>query len=488
MSEIATYSNFDVLSEFRSQLSKQGQSNYTNLYAKALLVLERFNTFCELRPADFTQEMLSEFIGWLFYENYSVGTVHSYLKAISAMYNKMIGNGRKSAYAPITTALKEISELPKDISTTASNTVVTPKIQALIEGFNDKSEDAVLGRDMLLLAIACGGLTFGQIAVYQKTDYRGNSTLIQNIVDRYSKPRHKYLFPLNQSERTPMQLERHIAQLISQAIAPYGLHLAADPRNTAAELWALAAYEHCGSLRKAASCAPVSLVRNLVFKFITTDEGFAADRDELVREVNHTLMVNPVQWHVMQFRPHVTYERVMERIKKHGLSAKLVATYYPYKEVARRIENRIVFEEQPVLPGLMFFMSRKSDITSIFRQIGDIAWCYRVTRDATAEYATIPLREMLTLQDVIGVKLPGSEYVGGESQQFAQGDHIQIIDGVAKGQYVTISEVRRKDSRTVYRLSVMGNSMIEWVIDNDSFKARKITEEEFAQAATSCNK
>lgn len=470
----------DILSRFRSDLASQGRIHIRSLQYKALKSFESFNTNPALTSDDFTREYMSEWVAWLFYEGYSKSTVLAYLKALSSMYNKAVGNSGNDSHAPILAVRNAVRDLPDRLFTVKPNRLVLPALQRLVSRSATAAPDLRLACDILLFAVMMGGLTTARIAGFTKTDYTGDDPLITDIIERNARPRFRHLFPLRQTLLSPARLDEEIAAMMGRALAAAGLHPTLNPLHTAAELWSLAAYECSGSFAKALACAAHKPEDSLVFSLIRPDdtliasEDFAAESEHLRSRVRTAIYDDPVRWHVMQLRRRVSFDEVHRRLRQRGLTHKLVSVYNPIEEVARRVGKKTIYRQRELLPGIIFFLCRESDIRPIFREIGDLAWCYRRSRDADSPYAIVPDREMELLRLTIGDIPADAEIILTGPDTFQAGDNLQILSGMMADRFARVTIVEHKGTRTLYHIEFIGGTGLRWTIPSTSLHARRL--------------
>lgn len=466
-----------ILKAFRSRLQSRGgtSGNKTQYYA--------FKTFAgfvggrDLHEPDFNESLMTEWVSWMFYEGLSRSTALSYLRLVYAL-----ASNTKYAKSPELkqahqSVCRRVNDLPEAIFRRNVGGRVIHRLQELIARGRSTAGDTRLGIDLVVFAVLGGGLDFAGLAAWKRIDELPDSPMLREIHGRYSSPRRKYLFPLGQSELTPRQIAERLTGLFRRTLCSCGLDLASDPSATPLDLWLTALYEATGSIRRAVDIAGRSSSTCPVFVMMPPcqdHEAESAERERIIGEVRHIIVNDPVQWHVMRLRPGVTCAKVMERLEDTGQSGRMTDVYSPSVEIARRVGRKIVFDDRPAIPGLVFFMSKASDITPIFRHIGDLAWCYRAGRCPGAPYAVISDREMLTLQRAIGYIDPRSEIAVEDSVAFEPGDKILIRGGEMAGMCAEITLVEKKSGELMYHLSFPEGNGLSWAVRSSALAADKI--------------
>ncbi|MDE5785880.1 MAG: hypothetical protein K2H98_05040, partial [Duncaniella sp.] len=388
----------------------------------------------------------------------TAATAIHYLKHLSSLYNKAVNAG----IAPSTTAFSEtvalLRTLPLPRVTIDRN--MRGRFQQLVSASGSAGSHN-LATDITVFAILAGGLDFDSIARYTVDGYTGSDPLMATIAERYRRPGRRYLFPLGQSDRTPRRMCQHINTLFSATLgiahdltpADAWAHLALGLGLPPADVIAVTGqrtdlYPHLSLL----SPAPLSAER----------------RQKVVDGVAAALACNPPSWYAIQFRPRVAYETVAQRIEKIRAAHRIDATYYPSADIARRIGHRLVYENRPVVSGLLFIRCPKNGIYQVMRQLGDLAWCYR-SAGADSAYASIPEKEINLYQLTIGILSPEINPVPAGAIELLPGDKVEILGGIFAGRTATVSRALPSGSdTTVYRLLLPGDNAIEWRIDTDA--------------------
>lgn len=150
------------------------------------------------------------------------------------------------------------------------------------------------------------------------------------------------------------------------------------------------------------------------------------------------------RWFAMRLRPHKTLRIVTDRVAATADGAALLGTiYYPHEEIARRIGRKIMHASRPVLPDILFFRTRPTAVTPLFRNIGDLAWCYRTAPSPTAPYATIPDADMRRFQHTIGLFTPDLRPVADpDAPAILPGQRMLITSGPLAGLTGTVARIR----------------------------------------------
>lgn len=344
--------------------------------------------------------------------------------------------------------------------------------------------DTRLYGSLLLISLLNGAIPPVRVARLKTADLPGLTPESRQLVDPFLTPTRTYVFPFDQSHSTPRQLERKINGGLRRVLETHGIPCAADPGETIRGHWAYAALE-CGiapSLIHRLTGAygdplPELTLGASAMQFYGTPEIEPLDfpsRQAIISQVAGSFTRNPLNWYAMRLRPHVKYERLTTRIEQAQPDAsQRPELFYPCSEIARRVGRHIVSQQSPVLPGIVFFRTRVTDILPLFREIGDLAWCYTLG----GTYARIPAHAMATFQQAIGRFTPDYEVGPAGSLPLRSGDHVEVVGGpfagyqgeitAASGQVTQTGDTPTADLAAapgvVYRIRLFGdNHDIEW--------------------------
>ena len=325
-----------------------------------------------------------------------------------------------------------------------------------------------------------GGLSQG--------DSEDNLSFIINNLSLKSQ-RKQYLFPLKQSQRTPKQLSKYIANIVNSLFKRARLPQATDPFQTVEALWAYAALRAgipasvlVSHLGHAPLGLPIlKLCGSSVFCIASSDCGqVAKNNSSLIIDnlslVGKVFLENPPLWYAMSLRPGVRFTQVCRRIELLGHRLPDIQLYYPSEEITRAIGKKIVTRQRPFIYSVVFFRAKLTDIGRLFTHIGDLAWCYRQSARPGAPYADISDTQFRLFQQTIARFTPDYEVAPSGELELNEGDRVEILGGLFSGQeatFDTAAHVTEADVPTVYRLNIIGDNGIEWRISVDSRLAKR---------------
>ncbi len=450
---------------------------------QAIDLLQKFSGGETITFEDIDENLLNGWVAWNFYHGYSHATVTTYLGRLSALYGKAVKDGLARPSECFTGVKERLKNLSPDALEVFSIKDCFGRLRRLVLADYSKNPALQLAKDIVLFSLYNGGLAFEKLANFQKDGYQGDDEAVSAIVRRYAKPKNKYLFPLNQSERTPRQLDRAVSALFCDALKQVGITLSDYNTETPVNLWALVAM-HCGvPSDDIASCVSHADTPS-IFSFAAKQDIPQARKTEIQSRIAKILAKDPEDWYAMQFRPHVTYDRLRDRMDSLGIE--FIRSFYPMETIVRRIGGKIKQELRPVTPGLLFFRSKAAEVPELFMQIGDLAWGYRYTRDIRSPYAVIPGSAIEKYEQAIGKFVDFVDAYPQGHLKLESGDKVEIIGGQFAGYPAVFEkEIREIDSaneactQITCRLKLVGMDNFSWSVNLDPRMMTRISDDRF---------
>lgn len=393
--------NTTVTDYFLRQSAQSASSPTASARSQAIAALRRYGHDMTDSFDSFTTSRLGNFAATLLLNGYTVKTTSYYLKHLSALYTAAVNDSLATPVDSFSVIRDRLAALDGDTSLHLCGIKVTEQLRHLFLRHIDDPERQ-LARDITLTSVIAGGLTFTDIASLTTERASTIHPSLEEIIARHRSPRSRYLFPLRHTARTPRQLHDTIRSMIAAILDTTRLTMAATPDDTAALLLFHAAVE-CGF---APSAAATALSHRPFSGIVTLLDADPATRPDTPRQILSTvadaITRNPLQWFAMQFRPGVKLDDITRRIHDTAGRIAMPEIYYPCHEIARRIGHRLTHENRPVIPGILFFRTRVTDVAPLFAHIGDLAWCYRQSPTPTSPYAAISQNDMKLFQAALG--------------------------------------------------------------------------------------
>ena len=423
-----------------SASSKNARRQVVNVFLR--LFGGKFTSFSNI-----SYDFLAEWVIKMAFEGYSLKTAAYYLKILSAIYTDAVSAG----LADPTVAFADLGLRLNSLSSFGETEQFDFKaLKHFVRSLADRVVSSSLSENIALYAIIGGGLTAESVAKLKRDDFRAEIPLLEEIKKHYARPRVSYLFPLRRNDCTITALSREVESRMQSVLTSAGMTGGAD------FLWSAAAVSigvDPGAVLSIIGHVPAGAP---VFELVEPRELSEEERCAVIVQVADAIIDNPVQWLAMQLRPGVKFEEMMTLSQ---LATE--AVYYPMKKVAKRLGSRLTFENKPIIPGLVFFRTRLTDVPDLFRRIGSLAWVYRLNDSSASPYAVIPPEQMRGFQLAIGVF--SSDIDAATAQPLKPGDTVEFIGGNFRGLTARIQTV----APTVYRLLLPAFNGIEWRIDAD---------------------
>lgn len=449
---------------------------------RAIDSLARFAGGVDLSFSSFDTGFLAEWVASQFYEGYFAKTVAYNVSKIAALYNKAVADRLASPSDTFAAILAKVNEASFRFDG-IDHSDTFRKVKAICNADYSSGSDRDLARDIIRFGLLNGGMTFMQLAAYRKDDYAGDNPHILQIVRKYSRPKNKYLFPLNQAHLTPKKLMLFMDGLTAPLLKEVGIRRQVVPNMVLADLWCDLAM-NCGiSASDMAACIDVANNVSALTFCATPSQLDQEQKSEYRRLVAETLTDNPLHWYAMHLRRHAEFKELTDRLAEKNIT--LDEIFYPMEEIYRKVGKKTVFENRPVISWLIFYRARVTQLNRLFHEVGDIAWGYRYFRDVRSPYAVIGPGEIRHYQESIGTLSPSTRLLADSEVEFSEGDYLVILGGPMNGRHGTfISEKRGKgdpSGKVVFRIKLTGGNNANWEVNWDPALVRKITADQYKE-------
>lgn len=229
---------------------------------------------------------------------------------------------------------------------------------------------------------------------------------LDDIIDRMTASRRKkYVFGLGQGKKRDGQIARDLLHDIGATLSMLGFDFGDGfSRGTVTALWIAAALKAGiapADIRAVVSDIPdeYAPIRHILPSTLTD-----AGRLAVMRRVADTIHDGSPRWFVMRMRQGSTLDEIKHTVDEApGQLSDSITYYYPTRTViAVDKQGKKLREERPYLPGILFFRLRKDRVAQLFRCIGHLAWCYRLTNNPESPYCVIPATQMKIFQLQVG--------------------------------------------------------------------------------------
>ena len=414
----------------------------------------------------------------MYWRGFTEKTVLHYLDLISSLYSSAV----KAGELPATDAFKSVKAKIRRLSPEMGRPGITEESFARFARFTKlagrRDDETALFADILLFALINKGMRIAEAAVLKCDDLPRYGDESRAIAQKYLDPRRRYVFPLRQSYRTGRQIEMHATMKVARLLLSHNIALAGSVEETLRSYWAYAALK-TGAAATSVVGALGGVPEGLPVLRLCADEAPAtADvAADVARMVTGLFLSDPVGWYAMRLRPGVKYDTLVARLSELKGQVATPELFYPMEEIARRVGKKLLYKEVPVLPGILFFRSRLTDIQPLFARIGEWAWCYKTGNT----YSAISEWEMSRFRQAIGAFTPETDIVPSGTVALQKDDRVVILGGIFAGQSATFHSEQKEGNapgagRTIYRLLLSSDNGIEWAVKLDPRLVKKISD------------
>lgn len=289
---------------------------------------------------------------------------------------------------------------------------------------------------------------------------------IDDIIDhRPRRNSRKYVFSLSQGKTSLKHLSHLATESLSTLLRGVGMKFSKGfSRDSITSMWIVAAMK-CGvtlpDIRSVIAGIPSDFPS---LSLLRKNEISESRRREIICQVANAINDNAMRWFVMRLRQGVGVEDVKARIKD-TLPGRLenMLFFAPTREEVRKENKKIIREQVPVIPGLLFFKTQKVKVKSLFAAIGDLAWCYRVNASPGSDYSVISNSQMAMFQRCVGQFTPDTRVDLVEVDTPLEiGRKVRITGGMMEGYEGEILDVKKEKGERIFFLKITNTTRAVW--------------------------
>lgn len=446
-------------------------SKIDTIAAADISALKSYLKYCRSVRQEFSdQDMFFSWVAMLLRNGSGYHTVRRYVSFLrGAFCNYITSCGTQDVF--VISDLKKVcddySVARDEISRRASNLKLLKKIVMQRRFYDRESETWSI---FLTLLYSCAS-SFADVVGLRYDSISPTNYHLQDIADSCrTHAQRRYIFQLGQGKRRETQIEREIASRINALLHSLAFDMPGEfGINTIRSLWIDAAVEAGISLFEIRSIVGIGGVDDRYLQLVPETSISSQRRSEILNKVAEHINPHDEHWHVMRLRNAVTPDDIRTRTSERVPALlKRLTLYYPTREMVFKENKKIIKREMPYIPGLLFFKIGENKIAPLFREIGDLAWCYRERPSHDAPYSIIPRSEMERFQRFVGkftedveVSLTGKEPLG-------IGRRVRITGGLMEGYEGEIYDIEEsKDSasgRRMFQLNLSSDQALRWTV------------------------
>lgn len=424
-------------------------------YRKALDSFKRTKGISALALEDLSQEAVDAWLEQMAIDRLLVSTAKYYLDCVGALYGKA-------------TAMRQIPGKCTfhgfgDAETKEDTQADCTSLLQLLRNKRTGNTEYQLALDILEFSQACGGLGLDDIISLRKDTSEQLPDRATTIARQYISSRRLHVFPLSQTRRGGKALRAEIGRRLGTLLSCNDKRVADYSDSYAAALWLDAAMRAGERPSVAKACTPCSPSFGSAMQLVRPATLSGGDRLLVLNRVAHFINGDRKCWRAMHLRRRTTPAQVLERLESAGLAPDI--TYYPTDEIVRRVGSSLKKETLAYLPDVLFFKASDRKIAPMFREIGDLAWCYRETAAADSAYAAISDAQMAAFQRVVGSFTPDIELLSTETPALGPGRKVRITGGLMAGYEGEIFDAcdSSAPARRMFRVRLLSGYGLSWL-------------------------
>lgn len=275
----------------------------------------------------------------------------------------------------------------------------------------------------------------------------------------------KYVFRLGQGKSRPREISRRLARELGAVAASAGMRFSGGfARSSITAIWVAAVLKAGIGLRDVRACIGAVPPEWSALSLVGGSDVDEAAKNAVLRTVADAIDGHNPRWFAMRLRPGVSVGDVRRAVGTDlPGSTSPVELFCPMRPEVRKEKGRLVTEDVPCLPGVVFFRMRAGGVRRLFASIGDLAWCYRQTASSDSEYASIPGSQMEAFQRCVG-SFTADIRIGlvASAQPLERGRKVKIVGGVMAGYEGEILDVDGEPGSRMLFLTITDSLRASW--------------------------
>lgn len=480
----------EIIENLRSKVDAMPDGATRSRYAHALSLYSSFlstrpvSASLEASPEEKMEEMLG-FSDWLIslcLSSTPLKTSLLYIDIISSLYHSCAKSGLWPATKTFSRLKAILKEKGESFWNKGIDEEVFERVLELTKSASRLEGELGVAADIMLYSLINGCMPLMEVAMLTRDRVAPDEESRAIAARRLGKSNRKYVFPLRQSVTTPRQVSLHVQQLLAALFRSRRLPVADNAFDIIESLWAYAALRlnippadilaHIGHVPAA---LPILRLLNVADKAAPQQSILNSKFSILNSEIAKLFLSNPFGWYALNMRPGIKFPMLDLRIKAQKTHIPPLTLFYPCEEIARVIKKKVVLKSRPVIPQVVFFRTRATDVVRIISRIGDIAWCYTTTGRPGAPYARIAQQQFELFQQTIARFTPDFEVAESGALELRENDRVKVIGGLFSGKEGEFETVVQEDNNTVYRIRLLGDNGIDWRVSLDPRLVQPIT-------------
>lgn len=282
----------------------------------------------------------------------------------------------------------------------------------------------------------------------------------------------KFVFDLKQSRKRTPQLVREVIGVIDYYLRVKGI-IRLNDRLTAKRilaLWMLKARKIGVGLSDLKQIINVIPEEFEYLRFINGPELSPNEEYKIKHRVAEAFSPSGKRWYAMKVRRGFDFDKFQKLIKKSFCESLDEGTlFYPQKQVLSCVNKKIITENIPVIPDIVFFHVQPRHVRRMEAIIrtDNIGWIFRYSNNADSDYSVIDSNSMALFQRMIGVFTPDVKVGLTPKEPIGIGREVIITGGILAGYKGRVYDIKEgADVRQIYiRLSEKYFIKVEVAVD-----------------------
>ena len=386
----------------------------------------------------------------------SLSSRDRYIKKISAIHRNYC-----SEYGIEGNPFDEIKEL-RGFDCSTSTAQLNAELVKLEKIFDIILSDAKTKPEIaVFIYLLLNATTDIEKAVLLTTDnYRADFPQLEDVIntEEFHHSR-KYVFDLKQNRKRTPQLIREVIGCIDYYLRLKGIQLndRLTPKTILA-LWTSMARKNGVKLSDIKRMLTIIPEEFGYLQFIQGSELTFDEELKIMRRVAEAFSPSGKRWYAMKVRRGFDFDKFQKQIQNtFGEHYDEGTLFYPQKQVLSRVNKKIVTENIPVIPDIVFFHVQPRHVRRMEAIIrtDNVGWIFRYTNNADSDYSVIDSNSMDLFQRMIDVFTPDVKVELTPKEPIGIGREVIITGGIMVGYKGRIYDIKEgSDVRQIYiRLS-----------------------------------
>ncbi|WP_303644760.1 hypothetical protein [Bacteroides caecimuris] len=297
--------------------------------------------------------------------------------------------------------------------------------------------------------------------VYLTTEsYRQEFPQLNDVIniDDFHHSR-KYVFDLKQSRKRKPQLVREVMAGIELYLRMKGIrqHESQTVKLILA-LWILKARKTGVKLPDIKGMLDVIPEEFKYLRFIQSSDLTDSEKLMIKHRVAKAFSPSGKRWYALKIRRRFDFEYFRKLVEKNlGNLYDEETLFYPYRQVTSRVDKKIVTENVPVIPDVVFFRVQPRNVRKMDALVRseNIGWIFRNSNNIERDYSVIDAGSMALFQRMIGIFTQDMKIEMTPERPLSIGRDVVITGGIMEGYRGRIYDIKEgSDVRRIYiRLS-----------------------------------